>query len=68
MTGPKWVGDCCERGYIPDLDHERAQGIMKIHATCTPPCPRAATAWQFLETHYAKAGDGTCGNSVRSAT
>lgn len=44
----KWVNDDCERRFVFPLDHERAEGILKIHATCDPPCPRKQTAADYL--------------------
>ncbi|MFJ9370454.1 hypothetical protein ACIRRA_39365 [Nocardia sp. NPDC101769] len=47
----KWVDDGCEQGYISNLCRRRAEGIAKIHATCTPPCPRVTTAREYLDQH-----------------
>ncbi|MGW4124783.1 hypothetical protein [Nocardia sp. NPDC004711] len=45
----QWVDDWCDRWRIDELDQKRAEGIMKIHATCTPPCPRVLAARRYLE-------------------
>ncbi len=45
----KWVDDWCDRSQIHELDQRRAEGIMKIHETCTPPCPRVTAARLYLE-------------------
>ncbi len=29
-------------------DEKHARGLLKIHATCTPPCPRKVSAERFL--------------------
>lgn len=55
-----WVNDCCEAGYIPDMNHERAMGISKIHASCTPPCPRVIAALEFLRGGERRESDGGC--------
>ncbi|GAB0105962.1 hypothetical protein JMUB6875_49440 [Nocardia sp. JMUB6875] len=41
-----WVDDFCENGYVDNA--RRAEGILIIHATCTPPCPRARAAADYL--------------------
>lgn len=43
-----WIHDACESGYIPSIDRLRAEGILSIHASCEPPCPRKRTARDFL--------------------
>lgn len=53
MTGDKpdrhvaavknWVDDhCTDPSQI--FDREQAQGILGLHKTCTPPCPRKLSA------------------------
>lgn len=32
-----WVEDYCEDGNMP-VDDEHARGLMKLHASCAPPC------------------------------
>lgn len=41
-----WIHDFCENAYVEG--RRRAEGILKIHATCTPPCPRARAAAEYL--------------------
>lgn len=47
-SGSKWTGDDCEKRFVYPLDRERAEGIIKIHARCEPPCPRKETAAKYL--------------------
>ncbi len=47
-AGSTWVHDDCERGSIYPLDRKRAEGVLKIHAPCEPPCPRKQTATEYL--------------------
>ncbi len=42
-----WVEDYCEDGNMP-VDDEHAQGLMKLHASCAPPCPRKLVAERYL--------------------
>ncbi|QLY28300.1 hypothetical protein [Nocardia huaxiensis] len=42
-----WINDYCEDSYVDGV--RRAQGIVKLHATCTPPCPRIRGAAEYLE-------------------
>lgn len=44
----KWINDDCEKRFVFPLDHERAEGILKIHASCEPSCPRKQTAADYL--------------------
>lgn len=48
-TAEGWVDDGCEDARIYPITRQRAQGILAIHATCDPPCPRVETARQYLE-------------------
>lgn len=43
-----WINDDCEKRFVFPLDRERAEGILKIHATCEPSCPRKQTAADYL--------------------
>lgn len=43
-----WVNDDCEKRFVFPLDRERAEGILTIHASCEPPCPRKQTAVDYL--------------------
>ncbi|MGW3545914.1 hypothetical protein ACWDNI_35980 [Nocardia niigatensis] len=47
----QWVNDWCEQRRIDDIDRKRAEGIMKIHETCTPPCLRVLAARRYLESY-----------------
>lgn len=40
-----WVNDGCELSYIPDMDRVRAEGITKIHASCTPRVRASRQRW-----------------------
>lgn len=44
-----WVQDDCGSGYVFPMDRQRAEGILKIHAPCEPPCPRKQTAADYLD-------------------
>ncbi|MBF6298040.1 hypothetical protein IU459_10825 [Nocardia amamiensis] len=46
-TRRSWVEDYCEDGNMP-ADETHARGLLKIHATCTPPCPRKVSAQRYL--------------------
>ncbi|MEU2088052.1 hypothetical protein ACWDSF_05330 [Nocardia beijingensis] len=46
-TRRSWVQDYCEDGNMP-ADEKHARGLLKIHASCTPPCPRKLSAERFL--------------------
>jgi hypothetical protein len=48
MTEPRWINDHCDGSWIWPMDRARANGILKIHRTCTPPCPRVQAAAQYL--------------------
>ncbi|MEU1993155.1 hypothetical protein ABZ511_01795 [Nocardia gamkensis] len=56
-----WVEDYCEDGNLP-ADGEHARGLMKLHASCTPPCPRKLSAERYLREHGAgrEATDTKC--------
>ncbi|MEV6280645.1 hypothetical protein [Nocardia sp. NPDC051832] len=43
------VNDNCGLGKINPIDHERATGILAIHRSCDPPCPRKAAAQAWLD-------------------
>ncbi|WP_280258946.1 hypothetical protein [Nocardia abscessus] len=45
-----WVEDYCTDGNWP-ADEEHAQGLLKLHATCTPPCPRLLAAERYVREH-----------------
>ncbi|BAD54907.1 hypothetical protein [Nocardia farcinica] len=43
-----WIRDYCEqRSFI--LDEPHAAGLVKLHATCDPPCPRQRAAQAYLD-------------------
>lgn len=44
-----WVHDSCADPRIWPITRQRAEGILTIHATCDPPCPRAESARSYLE-------------------
>ncbi|MGV9665043.1 hypothetical protein [Nocardia niigatensis] len=44
-----WVADGCHNSRIWPVSRQRAEGILTIHGTCEPPCPRAASARKYLE-------------------
>ncbi|APA96044.1 hypothetical protein [Nocardia seriolae] len=44
-----WINDDCQNSWIYPLTRARAEGITKIHAPCTPPCPRFETARKYLD-------------------
>lgn len=44
-----WINDRCD--YRRILDRENAAGLVKLHASCTPPCPRWLAADEYLRTH-----------------
>lgn len=44
-----WVADGCHNGRIWPVSRQRAEGILVIHATCDPPCPRSESARKYLE-------------------
>ncbi len=46
-TRRSWIQDYCEDSNMP-ADQQHAQGLMKLHATCTPPCPRKLSAERYL--------------------
>lgn len=48
MSKAKWVNDDCEKRFVFPIDRERAEGILYIHASCEPPCPRKQTAADYL--------------------
>ncbi|MFE5285051.1 hypothetical protein ACFRAQ_08780 [Nocardia sp. NPDC056611] len=43
------VRDGCENARIWPVTRQRAEGILAIHATCDPPCPRVESARSYLE-------------------
>lgn len=45
----RWVDDDCEKGWIWPLYRKYAEGVLKIHATCDPPCPRKQRAAAYLD-------------------
>ncbi|MFE3190429.1 hypothetical protein ACFXHA_15550 [Nocardia sp. NPDC059240] len=54
MTMPattSWIDDHCRNSRIVPITRERAEGIVALHASCTPPCPRQLTARDYLATH-----------------
>lgn len=46
--GERWVYDDCEKGFVFPLSRKRALGILSIHASCEPPCPRKLAAAEYL--------------------
>ncbi len=54
-----WIDDYCTDSNAP-ADEQHAQGLMKLHATCTPPCPRKLSAERYLRERAA--GQGTDSN------
>jgi hypothetical protein len=46
-TRRSWIEDYCEDGNEP-ADEQHAQGLTKLHASCTPPCPRKLVAERHL--------------------
>ncbi|MFI6865872.1 hypothetical protein [Nocardia sp. NPDC050406] len=44
-----WVHDDCEKGFVFPISRRRAEGIVSIHASCEPPCPRKQAASEFLD-------------------
>lgn len=63
-----WVNDGCELSYIPDMDRVRAEGITKIHASCTPPCPRVTAALEFLRDPESREADVDLGQPTTGRT
>jgi hypothetical protein len=50
LDGRGWCGDDCEcTAFIDDTEPDQAIGIMTIHRSCYPPCPRARAAMSILE-------------------
>jgi hypothetical protein len=49
-----WIQDYCEDSNWP-VDEKHAQGLLKLHFTCTPPCPRKLSAERWL--HERGTGD-----------
>lgn len=45
-----WIDDHCRSGRIVPVTRERARGILILHATCEPPCPRSLSARAYLDT------------------
>jgi hypothetical protein len=48
MPTSKWVGDDCKKKPPVTMPESRAEGILAIHATCDPPCPRKLGALERL--------------------
>ncbi|WP_280258942.1 hypothetical protein [Nocardia abscessus] len=46
-TRRSWVQDYCEDSNRP-ADEQHAQGLLKLHATCAPACPRKLSAERYL--------------------
>lgn len=45
-----WVDDHCTNPSLPSsLKH--AEGILSLHRTCTPPCPRKRAAQWWMDKH-----------------
>lgn len=42
-----WINDYCEDSCVEGV--RRAEGILKLHASCTPPCSRILAAVEHLE-------------------
>ncbi len=42
-----WIQDYCEDSNWP-VDEKHARGLLKLHAICTPPCPRKLSAERWL--------------------
>ncbi len=61
-----WINDFCENGNVNG--RRRAEGILKIHAPCTPPCPRARAAANFLARQSSSDGSGVAGGDYPSDT
>lgn len=55
--GSSWVHDDCEKGYVYSIGRERAEGILRIHAPCEPPCPRKRAAREYLESGLSSSGE-----------
>lgn len=47
MIRRSWVQDYCEDGNMP-ADEKHARGLLKIHESCEPPCPRKVSAERCL--------------------
>lgn len=45
---PGWVNDYCKDGSAP-INDKHARGLLKLHQTCTPPCPRKQSAERYAE-------------------
>ncbi|WP_067710665.1 hypothetical protein [Nocardia yamanashiensis] len=43
-----WVDDHCGNGRIVPITRERADGILALHESCEPPCPRRISAREYL--------------------
>lgn len=43
-----WVGDDCKKKPPVNMSETRAEGILHIHKSCTPPCPRKLGAMKRL--------------------
>ncbi len=57
-----WIQDYCEDGNWP-ADEQHAQGLLKLHATCIPACPRKLSAQRWLrECGTSSEPDNTAGD------
>lgn len=43
-----WINDRCSQPPPPTTSEERARGIIAIHRSCEPPCPRKLGALPYL--------------------
>ncbi|MFR9767034.1 hypothetical protein [Nocardia sp. SC052] len=46
-----WINDHCETKPPVTMSETRARGILAIHASCDPPCPRKLGALAKLPIH-----------------
>ncbi|WP_159842403.1 hypothetical protein [Nocardia sp. CY41] len=46
-TRRSWIQDYCDDSNWP-ADEQHARGLLKLHATCTPPCPRKLSAERWI--------------------
>jgi hypothetical protein len=51
-TRRSWIQNFCEDSNWP-VDEKHAEGLLKLHATCAPPCPRKLSAERWLREHVA---------------
>ncbi|MGW5376220.1 hypothetical protein ACWESM_12310 [Nocardia sp. NPDC003999] len=59
-TRHSWVQDHCTDSNMP-VDERHARGLLKIHASCEPPCPRKLSAQRYLRER--SAADGSTGQA-----